>query len=200
MLRLPGHIGIEQNISTEKASSLPSSLLNVDDSFKLLIVGGQKSGKTCLIHRLLNNNFNFNALYDKTLGASLSIHFTAQGDHRVSLALWEIGGDINYRNTLIQYFSDDTASILLLIHVHQQKSKDEALEIYELLKKHCPTSTLWIIGSQAEDLNQTKASEFIKWAQDTFETTNVKTTSAKTGEGVSGLFQDIRSKLLEPFM
>ncbi|ORZ29379.1 P-loop containing nucleoside triphosphate hydrolase protein [Catenaria anguillulae PL171] len=172
------------------------------DNKKILVVGSPRSGKSCLVSRYVSDSYptetNGTVPYHQTLGADLVIKHIVDGENRLALSLWCLGGHQRYRSTLSQLFTDDVSAVLVAVDLLSSKSLDDAIEWMSQAKEMCPTALLYLCGTKADEVDKIafKMPDLTRSARDAGAIA-FKPTSAKTGAGVKDIFEDIVAKLRE---
>ncbi|KAI9219107.1 P-loop containing nucleoside triphosphate hydrolase protein, partial [Blastocladiella britannica] len=162
---------------------------------KILVCGSPRSGKSALVARYATglSPDPFLSAYLQTLGAELVIKHVVEGENRLSLHLWSVGGHPRYRSTVTPLLTDDTAAVLVTVDLLSASSLEDAAVWVALAKEHCPTAIVYLIGTKADETDKITVSmpELAKVARDAGATAPLKTTSARTGAGVTDLFADL---------
>ena len=91
-------------------------MLEIDNSdilkFKLIVVGDQNTGKTCILNRFANNNFQEN--YQATIGLDFQIKNVTINNKDVRLTLYDTAGQEKFRSLIPMYIRE--AQIILLVY------------------------------------------------------------------------------------
>jgi small GTP-binding protein len=170
-----------------------------DATFKICIFGEGGVGKTCLAQRFLTGLFDINT--KMTMGASLHVKSLDIADLRVSLQIWDFGGEKDYRFLLPAYALGSSAGIFMydMSRSSTIHKVEDWLNIFQVgLKKDISEVPLFLVGGKM-DLEE-KRSVDISLAQSISEQYNFKKifeTSAKTGENVELLFKRVTEFLLK---
>jgi len=98
--------------------NLPSAALesrktaDLSNSFKILVIGSSKCGKTSLINRYVNNEFTED--YNITIGADYTRKVVAWGkDHSLRLQLWDIAGQDRFAMLTRPFFRNAHAAVIV---------------------------------------------------------------------------------------
>ncbi|KNE55439.1 small GTP-binding protein domain [Allomyces macrogynus ATCC 38327] len=174
--------------------------LNGLDNKKVLVVGSARGGKTCLVNRLVADEYATDAsgvtTYQQTLGAELSVKFFIESENRLSLSIWCLGGHPRYHSTNSQFFTDDTAVVLVTVDLLNSKSLDEAKLLFQKAKNACPTALIYLVGTKSDVVDKVvfPIGELARAAQEAGAVA-YKTTSSKAGTGIRDLFDELCAKL-----
>ncbi|XP_064383518.1 ras-related protein Rab-20-like [Halichondria panicea] len=179
---------------------------------KLIILGCANIGKTCLIQRYLNDKF---ADTISSVGASLALKRWEDW----TVAVWDTAGEEKYA-ALSAFYCRGASVAILAFDLTDATSLDKLIETFIPLLEDSVTNCLTLVAGTKLDLvdtkgRQIKSSQGEELAEELYRTqlesakgvqdTCLKgldpkrlyfETSAKTGEGVGGLFEHAQSVLL----
>ncbi|KAI9184092.1 Ras- protein Rab-34 [Blastocladiella emersonii ATCC 22665] len=196
-----GHPSTPSSATPGDSSARPTaSFLGGLDNKKVLLAGSSRAGKSCLVHRYMTDAYPSDAngavVYRQTLGADLAVKYVVEGEHRVALSLWCLAGHPRYRASLVQFFTDDVAVVLVAVDLLHPRSLDEAAEWVAQAKEMCPTALIYLCGTKADEVDKIvyKMPDLTRAARDAGAVA-FKTTSAKTGAGIRELFEEVCVKL-----
>ncbi|KAA6415178.1 MAG: GTP-binding ypt4 [Lasallia pustulata] len=88
---------------------------------KIILLGPSGTGKTCLLHRLLNHEWR--SLTSQTIGVEFSTHLIPIGRTRIKLQLWDTAGTERFRSVSRSYYRG-AAGALLVYDVANRASFD----------------------------------------------------------------------------
>lgn len=158
---------------------------------KVLLTGCFSVGKTSLFNQFLYNKFNDE--YHTSIGVKVDkkVVNTPEGD--VSIMLWDLAGEMTQNKVPKAYFLGATfiLYVLDLTLPFTWQNLDTDLEI---MKQVAPNCTVKLIGNKKDLLT---AEELAKVLTDIPHELNI-TTSAKTGENINDLFNNLATELLSP--
>ena len=153
---------------------------------KLIVVGNQGTGKTCILNRFVNETFDEN--YQATIGLDFQSKNVSIHDQDVRLILYDTAGQEKFRSLIPMYTRE--ANIIIL--VYDITRKDSFLHIpswiNELTNVKIEDIIFVLVGNKIDLNNERNVSfeEGKKYAEDNnfiFEEV-----SAKTGENFPELF------------
>ena len=163
---------------------------------KLAFVGDSGVGKTCIIKRYIQNTFsdqtqtNLGEYADKILNI---------GKTKINLNIWDTAGQEKFRS-FGKLFYKDAYIICLVYDITCKKSFENLKNIwYQDVKQNGEAFTvLAIVGNKAdcfleEQVKEKEAREFASKEKAFF-----TITSAKTGDGVDKLFENVCKMYLDP--
>ena len=165
--------------------------------YKLIFLGDQSVGKSCILNRFMNDTFTEE--YQATIGLDFQSKNVQIDNQDIHLLLYDTAGQEKFRSLIPMYTRD--ANIILL--VYDISSKESFVNLSDWLcdftniKKE---DVIFVVGGNKTDLdvrrevNSDERENFAK--EQTFIFAEV---SAKTGEGFSelfykNLFERIRTK------
>ena len=94
---------------------------NFDVNYKVIIIGNNSVGKTCINNRIIRNIYDPN--YEPTLGFDYSHFFLKANDKIIKLSLWDTCGQEKYRS-LISNFYRNSSFVLLVYSIDNRQSFD----------------------------------------------------------------------------
>jgi small GTP-binding protein len=78
---------------------------------KVVLVGSTHVGKTCIVHRYVNDFFSFTE--KPTLGVAYSARTVNVDSHVVNLQIWDTGGAEKYRSMTPVYYHDARVALVV---------------------------------------------------------------------------------------
>jgi Ras-related protein Rab-6A len=163
--------------------------VSVEDliKLKLIVVGNQGTGKSCILNRFVNETFEEN--YQATIGLDFQSKNITIHDQDVRLIIYDTAGQEKFRSLIPMYIRE--AQIILLVYDISDKDSFDAMpnwiqEVKEVLNKEVVFA---LIGNKMDLESQRKISyeEGKKLAEkNNFVFQEV---SAKTGKNFENLFE-----------
>lgn len=164
---------------------------------KITLLGNSGVGKTCIIGRYTSNIFNESS--PSTAGGSYSQKFIKIGETEVQLDIWDTGGQEKYRS-LGKHFYKDAYIVCLVYDICIENSFDAIKNVwYPDLKRYGEKYTvIAVVGNKCDKYEEEKVKEdeARKFAEEIGAEFGL--TSAKTGDGIDILFQNLAEKYLGP--
>ena len=169
--------------------------------FKVTVIGDGGVGKTSLIRRYTEDNFQKD--YIMTLGAQLSnYNYKINGDE-IKLIFWDIAGQDTHHYLRPAFFQGSHAGIIVFSleeSDHGKKSFGNVNKWLNNFKQHCGEIPIVLFGNKAdlvdeETLNNDKIFKFAE--KHSF--SGYYKTSAKTGTGVKQALQVIIEELYKKY-
>ena len=167
------------------------------ESLKVTLLGSSGVGKTCIIKRYTEGNFDEGS--QSTSGASYSQKYVEIGNKTIQLDLWDTAGQEKYRS-LGRHFYKDAYIVCLVYDITSMESfLDLKDKWYADLKTYGEKYTvLAVVGSKSdcyekEEVPEEEAREYAKSIGAIF-----MLTSAKYGDNIDKLFESLIRKYLGP--
>jgi len=162
-------------------------------SFKVIVIGDPRVGKTTLILRYIDKAFR--ELYIPTIGVQVSLKYLELDElTQVKLHLWDIAGQDLFEKVREKFYSGSHA-VLLVYDVTNPKTFRNIEKWYLDMVKVVGKLPGFLIGNKIDLTAQVK-----KWdGKDLAEKLDLQfiETSAKTGENVDLVFQELAKKLVK---
>ena len=167
------------------------------ENVKITLIGDSGVGKTCIILRYTNEEFNENQ--NTTRGANYCPKILNIGGKDLRLDIWDTAGQEQYRS-LGNYFYRDSYIVILVYDISNKQSFENLKNIwYKDLKTFGEKCTvLAIVGNkidlfEAEEVPEDEARKFAEEQDAIF-----MLVSAKNGDNINLLFRTLIVKYLGP--
>ena len=169
-----------------------------EEENKVVLIGESGVGKTCIINQFMNGKFNADSL------ATLSAQFFRKnivfsGDKNITLDIWDTAGQEMFRS-LNRIFYSNSKVVVLVYDVTNKKSFDELKNYWwGQIKENCNNNIIIALAANKCDLYEQRQvsdeeeEEFAESLGALF-----ASTSAKNDSGITKLFEDIASRILDP--
>ena len=157
---------------------------------KLLTLGDTNVGKTSVVLRFSDDKYNDNQL--STIGVDFRTKYMKLGENSVKVLIWDTAGQERFKNIAKQYYRGANG-VLLIYDVCKRKILEkigfwlEELKTYNNIDELC----IYLVGNKIdlEGKRVITKEEGQKYAEDN--QINYFEVSAKSGEGIHDLFNDI---------
>ena len=161
--------------------------------FKFLVLGEQRIGKTCLIERYVNRNFNFNDNYIATIGMDIRIKKLEINQTDFNISITDTAGQERFRS-LTKMFYKGADGILVGFDLTDPKTLEQVNywigQIEANKAKDYPIS-LVLFGNKCDDKENIKVKEEdIKKMREKYKLEYFET-SAKDGTNVQAIFEHL---------
>jgi len=168
-------------------------------TFKIIIIGNSGVGKTSITNNAIKNIFFEN--YRATIGMEVFSLFLRVNHKLIKLQIWDTCGQEIYRSLITNFYRN--ASLAIIVYSIDKKSsfKDIDLWLKELRLNSCPDIKIILIGNKS-DLNENREVSYedgAKYLEDGC-ILNFYETSAKTGDNIKKIFEDIGIMLYKDYV
>jgi small GTP-binding protein len=154
-------------------------------TFKIVIAGDGRVGKTSLVHRYVAGTFNRS--YSVTIGADFASREVDMGNETIRLVLWDLAGQRRFQ-IVRDGFYRGARVVLLVFDITNRQSWEDMLLWEQEVTQRVPTAQIVIVGNKA-DLEQGRVVAYTaahRWARQ--RRYGYVETSCVTGAGVDDLF------------
>ncbi len=163
--------------------------------FKTVMIGEGGVGKTSITLRYTEDRFDEDMML--TIGANFATKKLEINGSALSLMIWDLGGQPRFRDVVGDYFRG-TKVALAVCDVSRSYSLERLTDWVDRLKESAPECELVIVGNKADERIEGSGVSFdegLAFAEK-YGTRYVEV-SAKTGEGINELFENIASNLVK---
>jgi small GTP-binding protein len=159
---------------------------------KVVFIGPASAGKTSLITRFSKGTFRRDQA--PTIGAGyLPCELAVQGEH-VELDIWDTAGQERFRSLVPQYSRGASAVILVFDLSSLDSFTDCRRWLGDTRQNHPSASVLWfLVGNKCDEPPAVSIAAIRQWASQ--QSLIYIHMSAKTGENVHELFEEIASRV-----
>jgi small GTP-binding protein len=170
----------------------PGTAATPGPRFKVVFVGNSSVGKTSIIMRYCDQSF-----FDDrppTIGSAFVTREFTKGEHHGSLQIWDTAGQERYRSLVPMYSRGAAVAVIVFDMTNRESFEDLDIWIDEMLpnvdKHHIVIAANKIDLAPAIETNEVE-----NWAKEKH--IPKVYVSAKSGEGVPDLFQQVTAMLPE---
>ena len=172
--------------------------MEINNGYKVVLLGESGAGKSCIIEQFISGKFDDNTI--ATLTAQFYRKtFEFPGDKNITLDIWDTAGQEKFR-ALTRIFYKNAKAVILVYDITDNRSFDEIKNYwYEQVKQNCHSDVIIAIAANKCDLYEQRqvsdeeGEEFAESLGALF-----ASTSAKNDSGITKLFEDIASRILDP--
>lgn len=157
-------------------------------SKKVIITGSFGVGKTSLFNRFLFDTFN--EKYLTTIGVRVDKKNITVEDQEVSLIIWDILGEVSQDKVPRSYFLG-TSAVIYVVDLTRLATFENVESDLLYIEKLNPGCVITLVGNKKDLLTEAE----LIGIQDKLNFDML--TSAKTGENVEQLFQNIGNALID---
>lgn len=166
-----------------------------DFQFKVTIIGDMGVGKTSIMSRYVTNDFS--PIHRATIGVEFKLKRLIIDDTIVSLKLWDTCGEEKYNSITRQYYKNANG-VLIVFDLTNPKSIEKLNQWLANVKdENDENIVVFLVGNKSDAKNKILqlSEEGRKFAESN--SIPYSEVSAKTGSGITGLFDSIARKMVE---
>ena len=155
--------------------------------FKLIIIGDTGVGKSCLMKRVMDDEFKTE--HQVTIGVEFGSYGLRLEDKIVKMQIWDTAGQESYKS-VTRIFYRGAHCVFLTYDVTRRETFDSLEEWHREVKQHAADDVLvYLVGNKAEmeDAREVPFAAAQELAQ-TLKVSKCFETSAKTGQAVEDVF------------
>ena len=166
---------------------------------KIILLGNSGVGKTCIINRYINDQFNPDS--ETTLGSSFSTKIIKKGNIEYRLNIWDTTGQEKY-HSITKLFIKGSSAVILVYSIDSLSSFEGLNSWYESIKEHLQGNEyiLAVIGSKSDlikDDEEVVSEEDAKKFADERDAIFKLVSSKEDPEGINNLFNTILEELIK---
>lgn len=161
---------------------------------RVVAIGDSNVGKTSILNRLANDNFDPNVM--QNVCANYQIYIQQYQDVKIELQIWDTAGQERFRSLGNIYYRNADAAIA--VYDHTCKKSFEKLETWiKDFTDIAGVNTVILVIANKKDLTESEVSyqEAVAWAKS--KNYIIGEASAKTGEGIKEIFSKLAKNVLE---
>ena len=159
-------------------------------TFKIIIIGNSGVGKTSITTSAVKNVFIND--YKSTIGMEIFSLYLKVNDKPIKLQIWDTCGQEIYRSLIKNFYRNSSLAIIVYSIDQKNSFKDINLWIKEIRLNSSPDIKIVLIGNKSDlDKDRQVSYEEGKKYLDDDEVLKFFETSAKTGENIKKLFEEI---------
>ena len=196
-----------KNIVNSKANNFEAKILNVPENFesknalvfKTIIIGNSGVGKTSITNNAVKHIFFEN--YRSTIGMEIFSLFLKINHRLIKLQIWDTCGQEIYRSLITNFYRNSSLAVIVYSIEKRESFKDIDMWVKELRIHSSPGIKIILIGNKSDldDKREVSYEEGAKYL-DKPEIISFYETSAKTGENVQKIFEEIGIVLYQDYL
>lgn len=159
-------------------------------SKKVILTGSFGVGKTSLFNRFIHQQFS--EKYLTTVGVRVNKKTLTIDNEDITLMLWDIAGEVSQDKVPVSYFLG-TSGIIYVADLSRPLTFKNLISDIKLLKKLLPDGIIRIVANKADLVTPEQIAEIAASLTQPWDII----TSAKTGDNVESLFENLAKKLIE---
>ncbi|KAF9750355.1 Ras-related protein Rab-13 [Nosema granulosis] len=171
----------------------------IDFRFKIIILGESNVGKTCLLRKYKNDDFQDSIM--STIGIDTVSKRILLGDKTIMLNIWDTAGQERFFSITKSYYRN-ADGILLIFDIKDDRTFSSIDRWYKNIKDETAGSSntpLFLVGNKKDlvEDEEYKQKEALFLAKSKSLNMKFYPTSAKNGLNVSKIFEDMALSLME---
>eukprot|EP01119_Soliformovum_irregulare_P006698 TRINITY_DN18_c1_g1_i1.p1 TRINITY_DN18_c1_g1~~TRINITY_DN18_c1_g1_i1.p1 ORF type:complete len:212 (+),score=50.09 TRINITY_DN18_c1_g1_i1:135-770(+) len=157
-----------------------------DYLFKFIIIGDAACGKSCILHRFIDDKFKKESTH--TIGVEFGSKIIEVGGHQVKLQIWDTAGQERFRSVTRSYYRGAAGTILVYDITSRESYNHVNSWLEDARNLANPDIAIVLVGNKIDLTNDREVTfmEASRFAQE--HDLIFLETSALTGEGVSEVF------------
>lgn len=128
---------------------------NYDERIKIMVIGESKIGKTSLISRYCNNQFN-GGVYLSTIGIDFQIKNVVFNNKNIRLQIWDTAGQERYRGIAKNYFQSSDGFVIVY-DITSSESFEKLDYWIEQIKVNSPENIKMVLFGNKSDISDERA-------------------------------------------
>ncbi|MBN2151946.1 MAG: GTP-binding protein [Candidatus Lokiarchaeota archaeon] len=171
--------------------------MNSEYTFKIVVGGAGGVGKTTLLHRFLYNVFKTDT--SLTVGVTFKTKEVTRNGQKITLALWDLGGQERFR-FLQPTFCQGARAGIIFFDMSRFGTMEQVKDWVDMFRKHAYPAIPIILGGAKLDLvDPEMLDDVTEYAKETVEKlglTGFVPTSSKRGENVEEIITTVVDMLV----
>jgi len=163
-------------------------------NYKLVLLGNSAVGKSCISNRFVNDDFY--DFQEPTIGAAFSTKEFILNDKKIKYEIWDTAGQERYRSLAPMYYRGASIAIIVYDITCKESFEGAKLWLKEITNKGKKDCLIILVGNKCDLESHRKVSK-----EEVEELSNSSIfhtlVSAKTGENIKYLFEEISKRLPE---
>lgn len=156
---------------------------------KIVLLGHFGVGKTSLMKRFIDDSFSED--YKVTLGVQIQKkEVELRSGRKLPLIIWDVEGNTSVKNARLSYLLGSNGFIYVF-DATRVDTFSELNEEIEFLTEHYPNAKIKVIGNKIDLVSKQSLIDILGAKEIKFD----YLTSAKTGENVNDMFQELAQDL-----
>jgi len=161
--------------------------------YKLVFLGDQGVGKTCIINRFVYDSFDKN--YQATIGIDFLSKTMYLEDRTVRLQLWDTAGQERFRSLIPSYIRDSSVAVVVYDTTSRASFLNSSKWIDDIRSERGDDVVIMLVGNKTDLADRRQVSVEEGEAKASEEKILFIETSAKVGFNVKQLFRRLASAL-----
>jgi len=157
-----------------------------DYLFKFIIIGDAATGKSCLLHRFIDDKFKKESTH--TIGVEFGSKIVEVGGHNTKLQIWDTAGQERFRSVTRSYYRGAAGAVLVYDVTSRESYNHVSSWLNDARALANPDIAIVLVGNKTDLAAQREVTflEASRFAQEN--ELMFLETSALTGDGVAEVF------------
>lgn len=168
----------------------------IDYRYKIIVLGESDVGKTCLLHKYKEDDFKQSLM--TTIGVDTVSKSIVLNGKNIMLNIWDTAGQERFFSITKSYYRN-ADGILLIFDISDERTFSCVDRWFGRIREETGNVPLFLVGNKRDKVDSTTyhamESKFKGKAEEM--KARYYTTSAKTGENVNNIFEDMAMVLLK---
>jgi len=157
-----------------------------DFLFKFIIIGDAATGKSCILHRFIDDKFKKESTH--TIGVEFGSKIVEVGGCNIKLQIWDTAGQERFRSVTRSYYRGAAGTVLVYDVTSRESYNHVSSWLNDARSLANPDIAIVLVGNKV-DLTSEREVTFLEASRFAQENGLIfLETSALTGEGVSEVF------------
>ncbi|KAH9412026.1 GTP-binding protein [Ordospora pajunii] len=172
------------------------SMPKIDYRYKIIVLGESDVGKTCLLHKYKEDDFKQSLM--TTIGVDTVSKSIVLDGKNIMLNIWDTAGQERFFSITKSYYRN-ADGILLIFDVSDERTFSCVDRWVGRIREETCNVPLFLVGNKKDKVASSTYNAMESKFKQKAEQIGARyyTTSAKTGENVSCIFEDMATDLLE---
>jgi small GTP-binding protein len=133
----------------------------IEPCVKLMLIGDSAAGKSSLLARYLDHNFD--ETFASTIGIDFRLRRLRVDGRSVKLQIWDTAGQERFRTITASYYRG-AQGVLLVYDVSNRVSFQHLDEWHRECQRHAPAAVVYVVGTKSDQPRQVGFAEAEAWA------------------------------------
>lgn len=155
-------------------------------SYKIVLLGDSSVGKSCIMERYVNNNFD--EYSEVTIGASFATKDILVKQNKIRFEMWDTAGQERYKSLTPMYYRNAMGAIVVYDITNKETFMNAEHWIKKIIKERGGECKIILVGNKSDLEDQRKVDKKI---EKQFENIKYIETSAKSGKNIEKIFNTL---------